>query len=317
MPSPPTIIGPTCIAGDKAIPLGLVPLMCRLLPALALLLVAPAAARDLAVTFDDLPAHSALPPGITRLQIARDVVSALRAAGVPEVYGFINGVQREREPETDGVLELWRKAGFPLGNHGWAHLGLSAVGEATFESEAQRNEPLLTRFAGSTDWHWFRFPFLDEAYADPAKRAAARAWLAAHGYRIAAVTMSFGDYAFNEPYARCRARGDTAAVAQLEQDYLAAARDGIRLSAEVARAQFGRTPPDILLMHIGAFDARMLPRLLALYRASGFRFVPLPQAARDPANIGLVDPARPPLPGRVLGDAADAERLKRVDALCR
>jgi hypothetical protein len=51
--------------------------------------------------------------------------------------------------------------------------------------------------------------------------------LKAHGYRIASVTMSFGDYAWNEPYARCMAKGDAAAVAVLEASYLKAAKDSL------------------------------------------------------------------------------------------
>ena len=39
----------------------------------------------------------------------------------------------------------------------------------------------------------------------------------------------------------------------------------------------------VLLMHVGAFDARMLPELFALYRAKGVRFVSLPDAMSDPA----------------------------------
>jgi peptidoglycan/xylan/chitin deacetylase (PgdA/CDA1 family) len=286
-----------------------------LLAALALV-AAPAAARDIAITFDDLPAHSALPPGITRLMIAQDVITTLQAAGVPQVYGFINGVQLEREPGTDAVLKAWRDAGFPLGNHGWSHQALSKMTEAQFEEELTRNEPILKSLAGDTDWHWFRFPFLDEAYADPAKRAASRAWLAAHGYRIAAVTASFGDYAFNEPYARCVAKHDDAAIHEMEQAYLDAARASIQLSAQVETARFGRTPPDILLMHIGAFDAHMLPRLIALYKQAGFHFVSLPQAAKDRDNVGLVDPRLPPLPGRTLGDAKSAALLQHIGTLC-
>jgi peptidoglycan/xylan/chitin deacetylase (PgdA/CDA1 family) len=282
----------------------------------AALAAAPAAARDIAFTFDDLPAHSALPPGVTRLQVAQETIAALKAAGVPQVYGFINGVKLIQEPGTDVVLKAWRAAGFPLGNHGWAHLGLSKIDQATFESELLQNQPILRSLSGRTDWHWFRFPFLDEAYTDPAKRAASRAWLAQHGYRIAAVTASFGDYAFNEPYARCVAKGDTAAIAELEQAYLDAAADSIHLSETDQKAQFGRTPPDILLMHLGAFDAHMLPRLLALYKANGFHFVTLDAAAKDPANIGLVDPNMPPLPGRPLADAKAAARLQHIGTLC-
>jgi len=277
---------------------------------------APVAARDIAITFDDLPAHSTLPPGITRLMVAQDIITTLQAAGVPQVYGFVNGVQLEREPGTDAVLKAWRDAGFPLGNHGWSHQGLSKIDEATFESELEKNEPILKGLAGDTDWHWFRFPFLDEAYADPAKRAASRAWLAAHGYKIAAVTASFGDYAFNEPYARCVAKHDDAAIKELEQAYLDAASASIALSAQTETAQFGKTPPDILLMHIGAFDAHMLPRLIYLYKQAGFHFVPLPQAAKARENIGLVDPKLPPWPGRTLGDAKSAALLDHIGKLC-
>lgn len=284
--------------------------------ALAALVAAPAAARDMAITFDDLPAHAALPPGVTRLQVAQDVIAALKAAGVPRVYGFINGAKLGSEPGTDAVLKAWRDAGFPLGNHGWAHLGVSQIDEARFESELTQNEPILQSLGRGRDWRWFRFPFLDEAANDPARRAASRAWLAAHRYKIAAVTASFGDYAFNDPYARCAARGDTAAIAELEQAYLDAAVDSIRLSEQVEKAQFGRTPPDILLLHIGAFDARMLPRLLALYRKEGFRFVTLETAAKDRDNIGLVDPKLPPLPARTLADAKNAALLQHVGTLC-
>jgi peptidoglycan/xylan/chitin deacetylase (PgdA/CDA1 family) len=291
--------------------------MIRWLVAIAAFSATSAPSREMAITFDDLPVHAALPPGVTRLQVAKDIIAALKAAGAPQVHGFINGAQLDKEPASEPVLTAWRKAGYPLGNHGWAHLGLSTLDEPAFEQEVARNEPILRARMGRRDWRWFRFPFLDEAAADPEKRAASRAYLAQQGYRIAGVTMSFGDWAFNDPYARCMAKGDEAAIADLERAYLDAAEASIRLSAETQQAAFGRTPPDILLMHIGAFDARMLPRLMALYRRHGFRFVTLEKAAADPANAGLVDPALPPLPARTMGDAASAALLKRVGEMCR
>lgn len=41
--------------------------------------------------------------------------------------------------------------------------------------------------------------------------------------------------------------------------------------------------PYVLLMHIGAFDAKMLPELIDLYRSRGFSFVSLAEAEKDPA----------------------------------
>jgi peptidoglycan/xylan/chitin deacetylase (PgdA/CDA1 family) len=181
-----------------------------LLAALALvatpaLLATPALADEvqMAITVDDLPAHSALPPGVTRVQIAEGFLAALKDAKAAPVYGFINGVQTQREPDSAPVLELWRKAGHPLGNHTWSHQALARLDLPTFEAEVARNEPILQKLAGDTDWRWLRFPFLNEGDT-PAKRDGAWALLKARGYRIASVTMTFGDYEIGR--ASCRER---------------------------------------------------------------------------------------------------------------
>jgi hypothetical protein len=45
---------------------------------------------------------------------------------------------------------------------------------------------------------------------------------------------------------------------------------------------YGREIPYVLLLHIGAFDAKMLPKLLQLFRDRGFTFITLEEAERDP-----------------------------------
>ena len=94
--------------------------------------------------------------------------------------------------------------------------------------------------------------------------------------------MSFGDYLWNEPYARCVAKKDDAAIAQLESSYLEAADSTLTYTRAVSQALFGHDIPYVLLMHVGALDARMLPRLLALYKQRGVTFVSLAQAEADP-----------------------------------
>lgn len=235
----------------------------------------------MALTFDDLPAHSALPPGVSRMDVAGRLLAAFHDAGTGPVYGFINGVQEEREPDSIGVLSLWRAAGHPLGNHTWTHMGLGSNSLADWEADLVRDEPLLEKHMAGQDWHWLRYPYLHEGET-PDKHVAARKMLKARGYRIASVTMSFGDYAWNEPYARCVTKGDTAAVATLEVSYLKAAKDSLDYSRGLSATLYGRDIPYVLLMHAGAFDARMMPRLLALYRDNGVAFVSLREAERDP-----------------------------------
>jgi len=291
---------------------------------IALPTAASAAEIRMAITVDDLPAHSALPNGQTRVGIAKDFLAALKEAKTAPVYGFINGVQTEREPDSAEVLKIWRDAGQPLGNHGWAHLNLAQIDVATFEAELTRNEPLLKSLAAGSAWRWFRFPFLSEGDT-PEKRAAVRELLKARGYHIASVTMSFGDYAWNEPYARCLAKGNQKAIADLETGYLKAAELSLAHSRSLSSTLYGADIPYVLLMHLGAFDARMAPRLLALYRSLGVTFVSLEEAQAHP--FYAADLAAAPAAAPVTLESAMAARglpvpplsldLAALDGVCR
>jgi lysophospholipase L1-like esterase len=250
----------------------------------------------IAVTFDDLPAHLPLPPGETAPSVVAAIARTLRQSGLQDVYGFVNAQRIEADPSLAESLRAWRAAGLPLGNHGWTHANLNAVPLDDYTAEIARGEATLASLMGDRDWRWYRYPYLAEG-DDPGKRAAVRRYLADHHYRIAQVTMSFGDYLWNPPYARCAAAHDDAAIARLEASYLAAARESLEYSRALAHALYGRDIPYVLLMHVGAFDAHMLPRLIALYRDAGVRFVSLPEAERDPAYAADVDPALPPAPG--------------------
>jgi peptidoglycan/xylan/chitin deacetylase (PgdA/CDA1 family) len=265
-----------------------------------LLACGAARAQQIAFTWDDLPAHSALPQGETRVEIGHKLIEAMKAEHLPPVYGFVNGALLEREPAAASMLKEWRDAGFQIGNHTWSHMNLNTNSATDWEADLLKGEPVLKQYAGSGDWHWLRYPFLAEGDT-PEKHAEARKFLAAHGYRIADVTMSFGDYMWNEPYARCVARGDVAAIAQLETSYLDAAAADADFRRAMAKALFGHDIPYVLLMHVGAFDARMLPRLLKVYEDKGFSFITLEEAEKDPFYGVDLDPSRPAAPDSLEG----------------
>jgi peptidoglycan/xylan/chitin deacetylase (PgdA/CDA1 family) len=278
----------------------------------------------IALTFDDLPAHGPLPAGETRAEIATKILTALRDAHVPPTYGFVNGATLESEPQDLPVLEAWRASGNPLGSHTWSHMNLDQNSLVDFEANVTRNEPLLRKMMDNEDWHWFRFPYLAEGYT-PAKHDGIRAFLAEHGYKIADVTMSFADYLWNDPYARCVAKADTVSIAQLQSTYLAAAAANFSFYRRLSQSLYKRDIPYVLLMHIGAFDAEMLPKLLEFYRSRGVQFITLPEAERDPFYRVDADPKLPPAP-----EDLEAVMLKRkvsvppepattiqFDSLCR
>jgi peptidoglycan/xylan/chitin deacetylase (PgdA/CDA1 family) len=249
---------------------------------------------EIAITIDDLPVHAPYPPGLTPNQVNAQMIAALRSAGVPAI-GFVNGVGVEQHPETIVALRTWRSAGFVLGNHTWTHPHLSEISVAEFEKELTKGEPLLESLDGSTDWRWFRYPFLDEG-KDQAQRIADRHVLQRHGYKVADVTMSFSDWQFTSAYARCMGARNSAAVAELEHLYMQMARDNIGVGRETAHKLYGRDIPYVLLMHVSAMSAHMMPQVIRLYRASGFRLVSIEQAESDPAYRAYTDLALPPPP---------------------
>lgn len=285
----------------------------------------PGSAREVALTFDDLPVHGPLPAGMTRLEIASSVIRSLQAAHAPPSYGFINAKGLGQEPASVAVLEAWRAAQFPLGNHTFSHMDLGTNSAEAFEQDLISDEPVLEKYMGSEDWHWLRFPFLDEG-DDLGKHRALEAFLEKHGYRVAEVTLSFGDYAYSVPYARCVAKNDEQGLEQLKQSYL----DGAAKSLEQGRALsvelFGRDIKHVMLLHIGSIEAVMLPQLLELLKQRGFTLVTLAQAESDPAYS--MHPDSPDhwngtfleqmMRARHLAMPKDSpDRLSKLDAVCR
>jgi len=259
------------------------------------LTVSALAEPKIAISFDDLPVHGVLPAGLSRTDIAQQIIDALKAGAIPPTYGLVNGVGIEREPSSAAVLEMWRASGNLLGNHTWTHPGLSKTDLATYEADFLKSEPLLEKYAAGSDWHWFRYPFVDEG-KDEAQRAEFRSFLAAHGYKIAHVTVTVDDWDYPEPYARCLAKHDAAALAKLEMIYLQRAAEGANYSRALSAQALGHEVPYILLLHVGSFQAHMMPKLIALYKAMGFSFVSLEEATADPFYKAYADPSLPAPP---------------------
>ena len=282
------------------------------------------AAPQVAFTFDDLPAHGPLPPGMARPAVVGSILATLKREGMPPVYGFVNGFRVAQFPYQIHILQAWEAAGQPLGNHTWSHPELDKLTAAQYERNIARNEAVLRRADPHGDWHWFRYPFLEEGNTAE-KREEVRNWLTAHGYHVAEVSMDFQDYLWNEPYARCAAKHDESAVHVLHDSYLATAATDIDAYRKLAQQLYGHDVPYVLLMHAGAFDARMLPELIALFRSRGFGFITLPQAMADP--VYRDDPKMPTPGGTTFNEMVASQRKAEgpdvqepeamLDRLCR
>lgn len=238
-------------------------------------------AQEISLTFDDLPNHGNLPPGVTREDVARKFVANLKPAGV-EFYGFINAGRAEGDAAQNEVLRIWRDGGFPLASHSFTHMDLHGNTVEDFKRNIDDNEAALEQLMPGQNWKWFRYPYLREGDTLE-KRREARAYLKQKGYRTAQVTIDFGDYMWNAPYARCLAEGDEQAVEELKSLYLEAAEESLDGGQELSNMIFGRDMKHTMLLHIGAFTGLMLPDLFELLDDLDFKVITLAEAHTDPA----------------------------------
>jgi len=241
---------------------------------------------DVAITVDDLPAHGPLPKGTSRLAIAEAYLKTLRAHHVPEAFGFVNTGKLEAGPDSEAVLAAWRRAGYPLGNHGVTHLNLDrAASLAAWQADVTGGEDVIARHMRGADWRWYRFPNL-AAGSTLARHDAADAYLHDRGYRIAQVGIAFSDWSYTDAYVRCLTAGDGAAIAAMKAAYLDGVDAGIARMRKVSMRVYGRMVPQVLLTHLGAWSAATLPDVLRRLDAAGARYVTLAKAQADPAYAG-------------------------------
>ncbi|HWA94911.1 MAG TPA: polysaccharide deacetylase family protein [Terracidiphilus sp.] len=234
-----------------------------------------------ALTFDDLPAAGSLPPNTDRTQILTRLVDELKANRLEGTYGFINAVDLTGDDDAQNALHIWLNSGMNIGNHTWSHVLLTESTVKAFEEEIAKDEPAIESFAQVRDWRWFRYPALLEGETVFKRRAVLR-YLAAHHYRVARVTLDFEDDAWNDPYARCVAQDNTAAIQWLRQSYMESAAEYIRAGREEQLLVFGHEIPNVLLLHATAFTTLMLPDLMRLLRSQGFVFDGLADVESDP-----------------------------------
>ncbi len=246
-----------------------------------LLLSFAVAQVEMAITVDDLPSHGDLPHGVTRLSVTEKMLKVFKKHQVPEVYGFVNAERVFRKPELKQVLEAWIEAGYPIGNHVYSHPDLTKNSVEDFQAEILQNEPILRELSGSQNWKVFRYPYLHEGDTIE-KRNAVRKFLFDHGYQIAQVTIDFEDWAWNDPYARCKDKNNRKALKRLDESFFEGVRWSLIHAEKIADGLFQRPIKHILLLHVGGFTTDHLDKLLNFYKQQGVRFIPLNEALKDP-----------------------------------
>lgn len=258
---------------------------------------APAAqaspAKRIAITIDDLPAASTTPLSVSEAaELNQRLLAALRRHGARAV-GFVNEDRLLVPGQIDAgvaILDAWLDAGMELGNHNFGHLGLWRSSREDVEAAVLKGE-VLTRWLTTrrqAPLRYYRHPYTQTG-KDEAERQAFEAFLAAHGYVVAPMTVDHDDYLFACVHERLdRLDGDNAPDEDarrrvVEDEYDAHLRRSMAVFETMSRELFGRQIPQILVIHANRLNAATLDRTLTTLSQLGYAVVPLDEALRDEA----------------------------------
>lgn len=261
--------------------------------ALVLLLgvpVRPAFSEDVALTFDDLPTLS-YSASLDYAQVTtKALLKGLRRHRWPAI-GFVNEIKLEGpdKPARVALLSDWLDAGMDLGNHSYSHISLTKTPVDAYIADVARGEtvirPLLA--ARGRAPHWYRHPYL-ETGPTPEIRKTFEDWLAAHGYRLAPVTLENSDWIFALVYDDAVLRGDKAKAEQVRQAYLAYTAAVVPWYREAALSLLGRRPALVFLLHASRLNADSIDDLARILKTNDLHPVRLGKAITDPA-YAIVD----------------------------
>lgn len=244
--------------------------------------------REVAVTFDDLPAPAdsvvSDAPAALEAMTAR-LLAELKEYRVPAI-GFVNEDKLDRGDfdERVQILKMWLNAGFALGNHTYSHADIDQMPLGAYEIDFLRGErvtePLL-RARGLRE-RYFRYPYLDVGDS-PGTERAFRQFLARQQYAVAPVTIDNQEYMFAAVYAHAMATGDTQTADRVAASFLSYMNDIFDYFERFSAETLGYEPRQVLLLHADQLDTDEMGDLVKMMRARGYRFVSLGEALRDPA----------------------------------
>lgn len=259
----------------------------------ALLFAGPAAAqsRAVAVTFDDLPyqaSEAELCDPARAMTLTRDFVAMLKPLKT-RATAFVNEgkvCEAQRATLLPRLLNVWLGAGIDLGNHTFSHINPHRNSAEAWLADVDAGAP-YTRAAlarrGKT-LRYFRHPYLFTGETAEKKTAMA-AGLAARGYTVAPVTIDNNDWMFAAVYRKADLAADEALKRRIGEAYIQHMADVLdHYEPYSAELTGGREPAQVLLLHANSLNRDWYPKIHALYRARGYRFVTLGEALKDPIH---------------------------------
>jgi peptidoglycan/xylan/chitin deacetylase (PgdA/CDA1 family) len=242
--------------------------------------------REVAVTFDDLPATQ----GDARVaEINRKLVESITRHKVPAI-GFVNESRLSVPGEPDAhiahisLLRLWVDAGLELGNHTFSHIQIDSNSLAAYQEDVIRGETVTKRLLQEKGMklRYFRHTQLRTGPTPEYERELNR-FLARRGYTVAPVTLDSQEWVYAAAYAAARRHGDRENEERIAREYLKFMAEIFAFFEQLSTDFLGYEVKQTLLLHANELNADHFDALAEMMKKRGYRFISLEEALKDPA----------------------------------
>ncbi|RRA98825.1 polysaccharide deacetylase family protein [Larkinella rosea] len=248
------------------------------------------AQKKIVITVDDLPGVTNFyrtPDG--RLIMNQKLIRHFQTHRVPAI-GFVisqwlyqNG-KGAPDPNQVNVLKAWLDAGLELGNHTFSHKDFTVISIQDYFDEVTGGEKITKKLVEERGkpFRFFRHPYLRKGET-PAKKDSLERFLVKHNYREAPVTVDNYDFLFSHAYDNALLKGDSASAVEIGRQYLDYMTAYVRYYEAQSDSLFKRQIPQSLLTHANTINAVYMGDLLKRLTQSGYTFISLEEALKDPA----------------------------------
>lgn len=247
---------------------------------------APSQAKEIVITFDDLPLNGPQFDTQRLREMTAKLLSVIKKYEIPAV-GFVNESQLYVPGETEArinILKQWSDAGVELGNHTFSHLGFKGASLAAYEDDFVRGDTvtrmLMKQKGGRV--RYFRHPYLQMGETRELELAF-ESFIAERGYRIAPVTVDPMDWMVLAAYNKARREQSAEMMKRVAEEYLKFSGERLEFSERLAGRLFGRPIRHILLLHANELNADYFEAMVRQMKARGYRFITLEEALADEA----------------------------------
>ena len=240
--------------------------------------------REVAVTFDDLPATQGdygLMKRITDSLLAKLRIEKVPAIGFVTEYRLADGQEKIRRT---ALLKQWLDNGHDLGNHSFSHVSIDRSTVKQYTDDVIRGETVVRQLLKDKGKQlvYYRHTQLRTGPTEEYRMQLA-SFLKNHGYTVAPVTVDNNDFLFTIAYSRAKQKGDAALQKRIVDTYIDYMESVFAHFEKLSRDFLGREIKQTLLLHANEINADHFDKLAAMLRKRGYRFITLDEALTDPA----------------------------------